>query len=91
MCLVPLVQVMHISDPSLLCSFIHRTEFNGTVEPRFMDTRLIQTPHNYGQFSLSLGQVHTFSFNSTRLIWTPVFMQILDACYLPSEQIHIER
>ena len=37
-----------------------------------MDTRLIRTPHHYGQFSLSLGKALTFSLNSTRLIRTPV-------------------
>ena len=42
--------------------------FANTVEPCFTDTRLIQTPHCYGQFSLSL--VLTASLNSTCLIWT---------------------
>ena len=41
-----------------------------TVKSRFMDTRLIQTPHYHGQFALSLGKESplTFSLNSTRLI-----------------------
>ena len=39
-----------------------------TVKPCFMDTRLMWTPHYYGQFSLSLGKAHTFSLNSTCLI-----------------------
>ena len=36
------------------------------------DTLLIQTPHYYRQFALSLGKERTltFSLNSTRLIWT---------------------
>ena len=37
--------------------------FDCKVNPRFTDTRLIRTPHNYGQFSLSLGKEspHIFS------------------------------
>ena len=30
------------------------------VKPRFTDTRLIQTPHYYGQFALSLGKESPF-------------------------------
>ena len=30
------------------------------VKPRFTDTRLIQTPHYYGQFALSLGKESRF-------------------------------
>ena len=37
-----------------------------------MDTRLLRTPLYYGQFSLSLGKVHTLSLSSTHLIQTPV-------------------
>ena len=33
-----------------------------------MDTRLMWTPHYYGQFSLSLGKAHTFSLNLTCFI-----------------------
>ena len=40
------------------------------VEPRFADTRLIRTPHYYGQFPLSLGKAHTFFL--TRLIRAPL-------------------
>ncbi len=43
-----------------------------TVEPRFTDTRLIRTPRYYGQFRWSRRKPHTFSFNLTRLIRTPV-------------------
>ena len=43
-----------------------------TIKPCFTDTRLIQTPHYYGQFPLSLGKVLTFSVNSTCLIQTPI-------------------
>ena len=38
-----------------------------TDKPRFTDTRLIQTPHYYGQFGLSLGGK---SPTNTQLIWT---------------------
>ena len=37
----------------------------------FYDTRLIQTPCYYGQFSLSMGNALTFSSNSNKLIRTP--------------------
>lgn len=47
-------------------------KFITTVEPHFMDTHLVQTPHYYGRVSLSLGKLHTFSLNSTGLIPTPV-------------------
>ena len=43
-----------------------------TVKPNFMDISLTRTPRYYGQFSLSLGKIHTFSLNSTRLIRTSV-------------------
>ena len=43
-----------------------------TVKPHFTDIHLTRTPCYYGQFSLSLGKVHTFSLNSTHLIRTPV-------------------
>lgn len=46
---------------------IHSESFDFTVEPRFTDAHKIQTPHYFGQFSLSLGKAL-----STRLIWTPV-------------------
>ena len=42
-----------------------------TVETRFTDTRLIRTPHYYGQFALSLGKVVKFSLNSTHF-WNKV-------------------
>lgn len=44
-----------------------RTPLN-KVEPHLTYTRLIlRTPRNYGQFSLNLGKVLTFSLNSTAL------------------------
>ena len=43
-----------------------------TVEPRFMDTRLMRTPRYYGQFRWSRQKPHTFSLKLTRLIRTPV-------------------
>ena len=44
--------------------------------PRFTDTRLIRTARDYGHCSLSIGKVHTFFINSTRLIWTLVYYPI---------------
>ena len=34
-----------------------------TVKPRFMDTHLIQTPHYYTQFALSLGKESPYIFS----------------------------
>ena len=47
-------------------------KIENTVETRFKHIRLIRTPRYYGQLSLSLGKVLTFSQNLTRLIRTPV-------------------
>ena len=33
------------------------------VKPRFTDTRLIRTPHYYGQFALSLGKESPYIFS----------------------------
>ena len=43
-----------------------------TVKPWFTNTSLIQTPHFYGHFSLSLEKALTFSLTSTNLRWTPI-------------------
>ena len=59
-----------------------------TAQPNFMDTRLMQTPHYYRQFSLSLGKAITFSLNSTQLIWTAVNMD--NRHFFPAQQIRIE-
>ena len=36
--------------------------FSDTVKPCFTDTRLIWTPHYYGQFALSLGKESPLRF-----------------------------
>ena len=36
--------------------------FFGTVETRFTDTRLVRTPHYYGQFALSMGKESPYIF-----------------------------
>ena len=36
-------------------------ESNNTVEPRFRDTRLIRTPHHYGQVALFLGKENPYN------------------------------
>ena len=60
-------------DDSCLFAFgKNLKKFISTVEPRFMDTHLVQTTHYYRQVSLSLAKVHTFSLNSTGLIRTLV-------------------
>ena len=50
---------------------------NNTAKPCFMDTRLIWTPHHYGQLALSLGKESPCIFSKfnllstdTPLIWT---------------------
>jgi len=46
-------------------------EVQSNAETLLLDTRLILTPHYYGQFALSLGkETLTFSLNSTHLIQT---------------------
>ena len=36
---------------------------NNTVEPSFTDTRLIRTPHHYGQVALFLGKENPYNFS----------------------------
>ena len=48
-----------------------------TVKPRFIETRLIWTPHYYGQFSLSLGRESPYIFAK----FNPLYV---DAFYAPS-------
>jgi len=43
-----------------------------TVKPWFTNTGLIQSPHYYGHFSLSLGKAFTFFLTLTSLIRTPI-------------------
>ena len=47
-------------------------EVQSNAETLLLDTRLILTPHYFGQFALSLGKetLYTVSLNSTRLIQT---------------------
>ena len=61
------------STQKLQLPWLRRSYLHCKVETRFTDTRLIRTRRYYGQFSLSLGKVLTFSLNSTRFtIGTPV-------------------
>ena len=60
-----------------------------TLEPRFTDTRLIQTPRYYLQFSLPLRKALTFSLNSTRLIRTPTNADN-GHLFLPNQWILVE-
>ena len=60
-----------------------------TADTRFTDTHLIPTPYYYGQFSLSLGKVLSFSLNSARLIRTPVSAD-KGHLFLPNKQIPME-
>ena len=58
-----------------------------TFKPHFTDTRLIQTPHYYGQFALSLGKKSPYIFSKLNplntdipLIWTLSFFAPLSVC-----------
>ena len=59
---------MHDQGMSLMGLKIPETEKNPmticiTVKPCFTDTRLICTPHYYGQFALSLGKESPYIFS----------------------------
>ena len=61
-----------MTQASMQLPFGTKLEYYSHYLPRFMDTHLLRTPPYYGQFSLSLGKVHTLSLSSTHLIHTPV-------------------
>ena len=45
---------------------------NNTVEPRFTDTRLIRTPHHYGQVALFLGKENPYNFSQFNQLNTDI-------------------
>ena len=44
------------------------TNFKNTGKPLFINTRLIRTPHYYGQFALSLGKENPYIFSKLNLL-----------------------
>ena len=42
----------------------HKIHFHVFFQPHFTDTYLIQTPHYYGQFALSLGKEILYIFST---------------------------
>ena len=51
-------------------SFISERQIQVTVKTRFTDTRLIRTPHYYGQFSLSMAKESPYIFSKFNLLNT---------------------
>ena len=76
---IPKRNLLYKKDALISCdieTYTARKVLSTKVQPRFTDTRLIRTARDYGHCSLSIGKVHTFSINSTRLIWTLVYYPI---------------
>ena len=57
-------------------------ENNNTVEPRFTDTRLIRTPHHYGQVALFLGKENPYNSSQFNQLNTHT-QSIRNAFYSP--------
>ena len=53
-------------------SFISERQIQVTVKTRFTDTRLIRTPHYYGQFSLSMAKESPYIFSKFNLLNTDI-------------------
>ena len=72
----------------LLSNGVLKAAVYGTVTPRSMDTRIIRTPHYYGQFALSLGKESPYifsTFNPLSILISGVWIMGSSLLMLPSE------
>ena len=64
---------------------LHRSKDTLSVKPCFMDTHLIQTPHYYVKFALSLGKEIPYIFSKFNLLnIDTLLIQVVYAFYGPS-------